>query len=145
MNPDMVRPACETYATMKNRNIIIPPDASGCFSVEQHFFFDIMETVLNDIQLDEDWYLAKYPDVQNAIEAGRVRSGRHHYARFGFYEHRLPYAIEVSETWYVDAYPDIREAIQKGVYKSGQAHFEMNGFREGRMPYPNFLLLAVAG
>jgi hypothetical protein len=125
---------------MKNRNIIVPSNTAGHFSVEQHFFFDVMERILTDIHFDEDWYLAKHPDVRDAIKRGVVKSARHHYLRFGFYEDRIPYAIEVSEKWYIEAYPDVKEAIEKGIYKSGQAHFELAGYREGRMPHANFEL-----
>ena len=137
--------SCETYATMINRNIIIPSNAAGYFSVEQYFFFDLMEKILSEIQVDEDWYLAKHPDIRDAIKRGTVQSGQNHYVRFGFYEHRLPYAIEVSEKWYIDAYSDVKEAIQRGIYKSGQSHFELAGFREGRMPHPNFTLRSHGG
>jgi len=58
----------------------------------------------------------------------------------GYYENRMPMAIQVNEKWYLDAYPDVREAIRAGVYKTGQAHFEIAGFREGRLPYANFQL-----
>jgi hypothetical protein len=60
--------------------------------------------------------------------------------RFGYFEHRLPYRIEVKEEWYLEQYPDIKKAIDRRDFKSGQEHFETNGFREGRMPHPNFEL-----
>jgi hypothetical protein len=39
-------------------------------------------------EFDEAWYLANYPDVASQVQAGRIRSGRQHYIRHGFYEGR---------------------------------------------------------
>jgi hypothetical protein len=108
--------------------------------VEQHLFFHIMEGFLRRIQFDEAWYLRMHQDVRNAIDDGKVGSGWHHFARFGYYEHRMPYRITVDEAWYLESYPDVREAIARRDYLSGQAHFEQSGYREGRLPYAGFVL-----
>ena len=83
-------------------------------------------------------YLQKYPDVRQAIAKKAVKDAKDHFVRFGYFEHRLPYRIEVKEEWYLEQYPDIKKAIDRRDFKSGQEHFETNGFREGRMPHPNF-------
>lgn len=93
------------------------------------------------IKLDEGWYLDAYPDVRDAVERGLVANARHHYVRYGYYEHRLPFSVTVDEAWYLDAYRDVRDAIALGDIKSAQAHFVTRGFREGRLPYPNFRLV----
>jgi hypothetical protein len=58
--------------------------------------------------------------------------------KVGYFEHRMPHAIEVEEAWYLEQYPDVREAVTNGVFPTGQTHFVRVGFREGRFPHPNF-------
>lgn len=48
-------------------------------------------------EFDEKWYLATYADVATEVEAGRVKSGRTHYIRYGFREGRLPFPAAVSQ------------------------------------------------
>ena len=108
-----------TYAALLERRLIVPSTSSSYFAVDQHFF---------------------YPDIQEALKKGVVSSARHHYQRFGFYEHRLPYKIDIQEAWYLETYPDVKKAIERRDYASGQEHFEAAGFLEGRLPYPNFAL-----
>jgi hypothetical protein len=129
-----------TYAALLERRLIVPSTSSSYFAVDQHFFFSIFAQIIANIYFDESWYLTKYPDIQEALKKGVVSSARHHYQRFGFYEHRLPYKIDIQEAWYLEAYPDVKKAIERRDYASGQEHFETAGFLEGRLPYPNFAL-----
>jgi hypothetical protein len=138
-----VEPDPQSYATLLNMRQIIPSTSTAFFAVEQHLFFHLMESFLKKIQFDEAWYLRMHQDVRNAIEDGKVSSGWHHFARFGYYEHRMPYRITVDEDWYLDSYPDVREAIARRDYLSGQSHFEQSGYREGRLPYAGFVLSLV--
>ena len=50
------------------------------------------------IPVDEAWYLAEYPDVQEAVSGGSFTSARQHFEREGFKEGRLP-----SEGWSLSA------------------------------------------
>jgi hypothetical protein len=59
---------------------------------------------------------------------------------YGYYEHRMPYAIDVDEEWYLTEYEDIARAVQSRTFTSGQSHFDQLGYREGRIPYPYFRL-----
>jgi hypothetical protein len=127
-----------TYATLLNNKLVIPSVSAPYVSVDQHFFFRLMKGVVKNISVDENWYLAKNPDVAEAIKRGAVKSGREHYLCFGYYEHRMPYKIVVVETWYLKSYPDVQAAVAKQVYSDAQTHFEIRGFREGRLPYANF-------
>ena len=95
---------------------------------------------LVDVPVDDAWYLATYPDIREAIATGAVSNAAHHYARFGYFEHRMPRNIVVDPVWYLEAHPDVREAIGKKVYNSAQEHYELAGFREGRLPYAGFNL-----
>jgi hypothetical protein len=127
-----------TYAGLLNQRIIIPSPKGNYIAVERHFLNSCLSPLLAKVKIDEKWYLEAYPDVQEAIASGVVPNVPAHYARFGFYEHRMPYRILVDEAWYVAEYADVRAAIAQNHFESGQAHFEADGFREGRIPYPNF-------
>ena len=41
-------------------------------------------------EFDEQWYLERYPDVAEAIEAGKIPSALAHYQRHGSAEKREP-------------------------------------------------------
>jgi hypothetical protein len=129
-----------SYAALVNERIVVPSSSTPYFAVEQHFFFSCMQKLLDRIYVDDVWYLQKYPDVREAVESGKVPAAREHYARFGYYEHRLPYPIEVDEPWYLDTYTDVEDSIRNRNYASAEKHFEFVGFREGRLPHPNFKL-----
>jgi hypothetical protein len=127
-----------TFASLLNQKIVILSDSSDYIAVDKHFFNECLCPLIWRVQLDERWYLQKYPDVRQAIEKKTVNDARDHFLRFGYFEHRLPYSIKVREEWYLAQYPDIRKAIDEGEFNSGQEHFEAAGFREGRIPHPSF-------
>ena len=129
-----------TFASLLNQKILIQSKSSDYIAVDQYFFNNCLYPLISRIELDEQWYLQKYPDVRQAIAKKAVKDAKDHFVRFGYFEHRLPYRIEVKEEWYLEQYPDIKKAIDRRDFKSGQEHFETNGFREGRMPHPNFEL-----
>ena len=137
---DPMVPAVPSYATLLENKVIVPSTSSPYLAIDQHFFFDCFVLIISRIHFDENWYLSKYRDVREAIDKGVVASARHHYSRFGYYEHRLPYKIDIDKIWYLQTYPDVQTAVERKHYTSGQAHFEAAGFREGRLPYPDFKL-----
>lgn len=106
-------------------------------------FRDILNYLLVQIEVDEDWYLSSYDDVEDAVRAGSLTSGREHYIRAGYFENRLPRPIRVDEEWYLAEYPDVAEAISAGVFISGTQHFERSGFQEGRLPEAGWSLLGT--
>jgi hypothetical protein len=128
------------YAALVNDRIVIPSSTTNYFAVEQHFFFNCMKPLVQRIYVDDTWYLAKYPDVRTAIDKGLVDSPKEHYSRFGYYEHRLPYAITIDATWYLKVYTDVGEAIKKRHFSSAENHFELAGYKEGRLPHADFHL-----
>jgi hypothetical protein len=135
----------ETYATLVNMRLIVPSNRTTFVAIDKAFLATIMAPSVSSIYVDESWYLAHSPDVEEAIARGDFESATDHYVKIGFYEHRMPYEIEVDEAWYLESYPDIAEAVSKGVFKSGAAHFYKNGFSEGRFPHPNFSLRVARG
>jgi hypothetical protein len=132
-----------TFAALLNQKLIILAASSDYVAVDQYFFRDCLRPYIDKIRFDEQWYLLKYPDVEQAIAKKLVKNAREHFTRFGYFEHRLPYRIKVQEEWYLQQYPDIKKAIEEKDFKSGQEHFEIVGFREGRIPHPHFDLSSV--
>ncbi len=51
-----------------------------------------------DLSFDENWYLAAYPDVAEAVASGAIRSGQEHYGAFGCFEGRHPSFIAASQS-----------------------------------------------
>ena len=129
-----------SYAALMNLKKVIPSASAGYFAVENHMFNDLMGLFLRNVFVDQSWYLEKNPDIREAIENKAVLDARDHFIRFGFYEHRAPYPIEVDESWYTSSYPDVSEAIANKVFPSAQHHFDLVGYREGRLPFENFAL-----
>ncbi len=127
-----------TFASLLNQKIVVVSEEGDYVAIDQHFFQATLRPFIHRIRLDADWYLETYPDIARAIESKVVLDARDHYDRFGYFENRLPYPIEVKEGWYANAYPDVKAAIARRDFSSAQDHFEQNGFREGRVPYPGF-------
>ncbi len=130
----------DTYAALLNKKLVVPSQKSAYVAVDRNYFASVLASSLSGIHFDEGWYLHHSPDVKEAIDRGDFHSALDHYAKVGFFEHRMPYEIDVDEEWYLENYPDIASAVQQGVFPSGRAHFYLAGFREGRFPHPNFIL-----
>jgi hypothetical protein len=130
----------EPLAALANRKMILPSTREDYLIVEKAYLIDLFRPVVSRIVVDVDWYSGKYPDVRSAIGAGVIPDAAEHYIQYGYYEHRMPYAIVVDEEWYLAQYEDVSEAVRNRVFTSGQGHFEERGYQEGRVPYPNFTL-----
>jgi hypothetical protein len=121
---------------------------SSAGAVEGHYvellesrLLELLYALLTGVSVDETWYLGTYPDVADAVKAGKMKSAREHYIRAGYFENRLPGPIRVDERWYTNEYPDVSAAIKSGAFMSGQQHFERSGFKEGRLPAAGWSLL----
>ena len=97
-------------------------------------FLDVIRTLLRGIPVDDDWYVAQYPDVAEALAAGDIKSPKQHFIFSGYFEGRMPCAFKVDETWYLAEYPDVAEGIKRGEIASAEQHFLENGYQEGRQP-----------
>lgn len=95
----------------------------------------MVKLILAGVQVDEDWYLKQYTDVAQAISDGMVGSARQHFIDNGYFEGRLPFAIDVDDKFYQKEYPDVADSIGKNSKSSAQDHFLRNGYREGRLPF----------
>lgn len=132
--------ALETYATLLNLRKVLPSAKSNYVAVDRDFWVSILGRNISQIAFDAEWYLRRYPDVAEAVKLGVLRSALEHYCHSGYFEHRMPYFIEVESRWYLSAYPDIQPALNKNIFASAQDHFEQIGYQEGRHPYPGFAL-----
>jgi hypothetical protein len=99
-------------------------------------FTVLIRTLLQGIEVDEEWYLRQYPDVAEAIRNGVVSSAKDHFLNDGYFEGRIPFLIKVDEAWYLEQNPGVAEYIARGQLESAQQHFNDNGYREGRKPRP---------
>jgi hypothetical protein len=95
----------------------------------------LIQKLLLSIPVDEKWYITTYPDVEQGIQSGTVKSAKDHFVSNGYFEGRLPAKIVVDEDFYISKYPDVAEGIDEGEIHSAQEHFESHGFGEGRMPF----------
>ena len=130
-------------AAMKRLHKLTWPPDGDTIPVSPQLMHCLFQILGSRVPLDEDFYLAKHPDVAEAIYQGHFRSVRHHYETFGFLEGRQPHRIVVDNNYYLDNNPDVRESIRDGHEKSAQTHFERYGWKEGRMPYGSFDLFTI--
>jgi hypothetical protein len=112
-------------------------DVQGKLTVSASYdeFLDLVRLVLSVIEVDEAWYVEKYPDVAEAIKDGKVASAREHFMHDGYFEGRLPFPLKVDERWYLTQNPGVAEYIRASRLESGQQHFDHDGYREGRLPF----------
>ena len=96
----------------------------------------MIRTLLSVIEVDEVFYLQRYPDVADGIRKGSVRSAQEHFVDHGYFEGRQPFRILVDEAWYLETHADIVATIGAGEYATGQDHFDGPGYSEGRVPFP---------
>jgi hypothetical protein len=135
----------DPFAALINKKLMLPSQKSTYIAVNRDLLVTLLQPHIQRIFVDETWYLDRSPDVRSAIDTGQgFISAADHYARAGYFEHRMPYLIEVDERWYLEAYSDVADAVTKGVFESGQAHFVEVGFREGRFPFSGFRLRRAA-
>lgn len=103
--------------------------------MSQDELVEMLRSIIINMDIDEDWYLRRYPDVAEAVRAGTFKSAKEHFVNNGYFEGRMPFHIEVDEKYYLARYPELVESIQKEVIANGQQHFDENGYLEGRRPF----------
>ena len=95
----------------------------------------LLRRMIVGVEVDETWYLERYPDIAEAINQGIVESARRHFVNDGYFEGRMPFPIYVDERYYLSQNAGIGEYVRKGMLESGQQHFDENGYAEGRLPF----------
>jgi len=138
----LVTPGLGTPFSVLRRSANIPwPLPHQQISLPSDLVIQLLARSALDIEIDEAWYLKKYPDIAAAISEGKFKSAKHHYAAFGFFEDRLPRYIHVDTEFYLTHGPDISANVDKDqAAAAAQRHFETHGFAEGRLPYPGWTL-----
>ncbi len=96
---------------------------------------EMLRSIIINMDMDETWYMQRYPDVAEAVRAGTFKSAKDHFVNNGYFEGRMPFPIQVDERYYLSRYPELAESIRREVIASGQQHFDENGYLEGRRPY----------
>ncbi len=98
-------------------------------------FVGLIRRLIAGVEVDEKWYLERYPDIADAIRQGIVHSPKSHFVNDGYFEGRWPFAITVDEDFYLKENPGVAEYVANGNLASGQQHFDENGYKEGRLPF----------
>jgi hypothetical protein len=86
---------------------------------------------------DEDYYIAQYPWVQPAIDAGVIQSGREHFEKFGQAAGLTQVSRYFDEATYLAGNPDIAALVRtpnnpNAPFATGLDHFIQYGYEEGR-------------
>jgi len=85
---------------------------------------------------DEQYYLASYPWVKPAIDAGAIKSGREHFEKFGQAAGLTKVSRYFDENTYLTVNSDIRPFVRtvnpNGPFASGLDHFIQFGYEEGQ-------------
>ena len=103
-------------------------------AVPRDILVRLMDLYISCWEFDETWYLATYPDIQDAVRQGLFPSGSAHFRTVGYL--RAASATSRSSTLMVhDTYPDIAQAMLEGKVTSALDHFVKFGYQEGRLPH----------
>lgn len=92
----------------------------------------LIQKFLDDVEVDESWYLETYPDVSEAVAAGACLDALTHYRTFGYFEGRLPSLHGFNPLQYLDKNPDLKQPLGGKGPNALQDHFIQYGYREGR-------------
>ncbi|HEY9749820.1 MAG TPA: Ig-like domain-containing protein [Allocoleopsis sp.] len=81
--------------------------------------------------LDPSYYLALYPDVQDAIAQGVFQNALNHYTLYGQRENRAPNPL-FDPNYYLQQNPDVQNAVETGIFQSAAEHYALFGAAENR-------------
>jgi hypothetical protein len=86
---------------------------------------------------DEQYYIAQYPWVKPAIDAGIIKSGREHFETFGQAAGLTQVSRYFDEATYLAGNPDIASLVRtpnnpNAPFTTGLDHFIQYGYEEGR-------------
>ena len=89
---------------------------------------------IDSFPFDADWYVLLYPDVVDAVAAGKASSPYEHFVTSGFPAGRIGAPMPADELWYSSINRDVDRAVSEGRIASTPMHFRRWGFFEGRVP-----------
>ncbi|MEG4275311.1 MULTISPECIES: calcium-binding protein [unclassified Microcoleus] len=86
---------------------------------------------------DEQYYLASYPWLKPAIDAGIIKSGREHFEKFGQAAGLTKISRYFDEETYLEGNPDLKPFVRtvnnpNAPFATGLDHFIQYGYEEGR-------------
>ena len=103
-------------------------------TVPRYIVAKLLDLYISCWDYDETWYLANYPDVQDAVNRRQFPSGWMHFRTVGYFEGRFGATPSVDADWYIATYPDVARAILSGEVENVLDHFVKFGYFEGRLP-----------
>jgi hypothetical protein len=92
----------------------------------------ILRAAIAGLAFDERFYLATYPDIKAAYQAGRINNLHEHFIEDGYLEGRLGTDPAVNDKFYRETYPDVAKALASGKLASAFDHYVTAGCFEGR-------------
>jgi hypothetical protein len=95
---------------------------------------ELLAIAASTLPFDREFYLATYPDVREACNAGRISDPRTHFVEEGFIEGRFGSKPNIDEDYYKATYPDVKAAIVAGDVVSALDHYMRAGAFEARLP-----------
>ena len=95
---------------------------------------ELLAIAASTLPFDLDFYLAQYPDIRQAHDAGQIADPRTHFIEQGYLEGRFGSKPDVDEEYYKSTYPDVKAAIASGDVESALDHYLRAGAFEARFP-----------
>jgi hypothetical protein len=92
----------------------------------------VLSAAAAGLPFDPKFYLATYPDVRQAYEAGKITDLKTHFVESGYFEGRFGVRPEFDEKFYTMQYPDVAAALSRGEARSALDHYIYAGSFEGR-------------
>jgi hypothetical protein len=123
------------FEVLKNTFDIAAVKGELKVSASYEDFVRLVRFIISSVEVDEDWYLKRYPDVAKAIQEGKIVSARRHFIDDGYLEGRLPFRPHVDEEWYLAENSDVAKGVRARKIESAFIHFIDNGYKEGRLPF----------
>lgn len=130
--------ALKTFALMVREGTIRLGDGGAQATISRAVMLGLFRPLLTQVRFDAEFYRRMNPDLARAEATGIIKNLHEHYLEFGYFEDRLPCAVEVDAAFYTREYPDVAASILERTVKSPQWHFESFGFKEGRLPRANW-------
>lgn len=103
-------------------------------AVDARLLRTLLQSVIVHLPFSEEFYKNAYPDLAEAVSAGRITDLHRHYVETGYFEGRIGAPAQVDEAFYSTTYKDVAQAIQRGDVASGAEHYLRSGAAEGRVP-----------
>jgi hypothetical protein len=111
---------------------ITRPDLDGDrVTVSTAYLRFLLGRIAGLVEVDEEWYRRRSPDVFGAKLANEVPSYQVHFEMSGYMEGRLPYEMTFDGDWYFETYKDLQNALGRD-FDAMITHFRTTGYYEGR-------------